>query len=196
MRRRKKYITSRDPITGKRASAHRLIAQQLLGRPLLPREVVHHRDGDSTNNSPENLLVLPSQRCHAHLEFHLRRERLGMPSLFPELFEGFRGHPAGSLFHSVLVSPIHEPPLPVRRLAPVEDVTPSLPLLLNPSTPYKVTGTLTLWPDEREGTGETGRLLGDLLRQIGVEIRWGGLLALLPLIPLEAVPPEAEKSPS
>ena len=34
---------------------HRLVMAQRLGRPLLPTETVHHIDGDSLNNSPENL---------------------------------------------------------------------------------------------------------------------------------------------
>lgn len=32
--------------------AHRVIAEQMLGRPLLAQEVVHHIDGDPMNNDP------------------------------------------------------------------------------------------------------------------------------------------------
>lgn len=44
-----------------------VIAEQMLGRALLPGEVVHHRDGDKLNNSSENLDVLQSQSEHATL---------------------------------------------------------------------------------------------------------------------------------
>lgn len=34
---------------------HRLVMAEVLGRPLTDEEVVHHRDGDRLNNTPENL---------------------------------------------------------------------------------------------------------------------------------------------
>ena len=49
---------------------HRVVAEQLLGRPLIDDEVVHHVDGNKRNNDPDNLMVLPSQSEHAKL--HLR----------------------------------------------------------------------------------------------------------------------------
>lgn len=57
----------------KYAYEHRLVAERMLGRRLLPGEVVHHRDGDKTNNAPENLEVLPSNGHHHHT--HHRNEK-------------------------------------------------------------------------------------------------------------------------
>lgn len=102
VKRRKKYLKVWDKKTGKTLLLHRKITEDLLGRPLLPEEIVHHRDGDSTNNVRQNPLVLPNQRCHAHAEFHLRCEKRGMPSLFPELFQGIKENRPGTLFESLL----------------------------------------------------------------------------------------------
>lgn len=43
---------------------HRVVAEQMLGRPLKPGEVVHHLDGNKRNNAPENLMVFASQAEH------------------------------------------------------------------------------------------------------------------------------------
>lgn len=51
---------------------HRVIAEQVLGRALLPKEVVHHRDGKKRNNTPENIVVFPSQSAHAKHHAELR----------------------------------------------------------------------------------------------------------------------------
>lgn len=82
------YRKVKDQRTGKKRRTHRVVAEQLLGRPLLPTEVVHHRDGDGQNNAPENLVVLSSQRQHASIEYHLRQSQRGMVPLFPELLIG------------------------------------------------------------------------------------------------------------
>lgn len=51
---------------------HRLVAQQKLGRPLQPGEVVHHLDGDIHNNAPENLVVITQSE---HIRIHKPRRR-------------------------------------------------------------------------------------------------------------------------
>jgi hypothetical protein len=45
---------------------HRLVAEQTLGRFLLPTEVVHHRDDNRQNNHPDNLQVMSNAAHTAH----------------------------------------------------------------------------------------------------------------------------------
>ena len=48
---------------------HRLVAEQMLGRPLEPGEIVHHIDHDKRNNDPANLQVM-TQAEHMRLHLH------------------------------------------------------------------------------------------------------------------------------
>lgn len=43
---------------------HRLVMEQVLGRPLLPTEVVRHIDDNPSNNSPDNLRLYQSNTEH------------------------------------------------------------------------------------------------------------------------------------
>lgn len=44
--------------------AHRLVAEEKLGRHLKEGEVVHHIDGNKHNNSPDNIIVFDSKSSH------------------------------------------------------------------------------------------------------------------------------------
>ncbi len=46
---------------------HRIVAEQLLGRPLVKGEIVHHRDGNKHNNDPSNLEVMTQSE---HMKLH------------------------------------------------------------------------------------------------------------------------------
>lgn len=37
---------------------HRVVAEQMIGRPLTPQDVVHHKNGNKKDNRPENLEVM------------------------------------------------------------------------------------------------------------------------------------------
>lgn len=47
---------------------HQVVMEGVIGRPLQPGEVVHHRDQNKVNNSPENLkLTTQSEHIREHL---------------------------------------------------------------------------------------------------------------------------------
>lgn len=46
---------------------HRVVAEQKLGRPLQPGEIVHHEDRNKRNNADGNLQVLPSRAEHSRI---------------------------------------------------------------------------------------------------------------------------------
>lgn len=56
---------------------HRTVAEMVLGRELLPGEVVHHIDGDKRNYSSSNLRIYSSQAEHLAYHLTLRKEMKG-----------------------------------------------------------------------------------------------------------------------
>lgn len=47
---------------------HRFIMEQMIGRYLKPKEIVHHKNGIKDDNRPENLQYCKDQKDH--LSFH------------------------------------------------------------------------------------------------------------------------------
>lgn len=52
---------------------HRIVAEEILGRPLQKGEVVHHIDNNPHNNSKENLMIFSSQA--EHVKWHAAHKR-------------------------------------------------------------------------------------------------------------------------
>ena len=52
---------------------HRLVAEKMLGRYLKPKEVVHHLDGDGSNNEEDNLYVFSTSPEHTRYHGFLRQ---------------------------------------------------------------------------------------------------------------------------
>lgn len=76
------YIRRRDRKTRELFYEHRAVAEEVLERELQPGEVVHHNDGDKTNNAPDNIRVFASQRAHMLFEHYMEREARGVGHLF------------------------------------------------------------------------------------------------------------------
>ena len=80
---------------------YREIAEKKLGRPLYPTEVVHHIDGDSCNNDPDNLLVC-NQSEHARIHSQMKIDfSFKLQELFREMM-GEAGHKASRQFEEAL----------------------------------------------------------------------------------------------
>lgn len=60
---------------GKKYKYHRYIMEQHLQRELLPEEVVHHIDGNKTNNDINNLQLMNSISEHSKHHWNLRKKQ-------------------------------------------------------------------------------------------------------------------------
>lgn len=61
-------------INGKRIAQHRLVVEKAMGKSLPPGAIIHHLNGDKSDNRPCNLVVCPSEAYHNLL--HSRQKRL------------------------------------------------------------------------------------------------------------------------
>ena len=66
---------AKRPIRGTSSATYRKVAEEMLGRALRPGEVVHHINGNRSDNRYENLAVLPEQE-HRRLHMHLACRKL------------------------------------------------------------------------------------------------------------------------
>jgi hypothetical protein len=74
----KKDHYPRKTINGRYVRLHQAVAEERLGRPLLPHEIVHHLDEDKHNWDRRNLVVL-SRSAHARLHAVLyKMEKAGV----------------------------------------------------------------------------------------------------------------------
>ena len=81
-------------VNGKEVMQHRFIVESVLGRPLKREEVVHHINGDKTDNRNENLLVCENG---FHFWLHWQMSQKYMDEHFcKDTFRRFEGEPSSN----------------------------------------------------------------------------------------------------
>jgi len=77
----------------RRPWVYRALVARELGRPLQTHEIVHHINGDYTDNRLDNLMLLNSQKTHMTLHAYARMKAAGAETLFPlrHLLRSFGG---------------------------------------------------------------------------------------------------------
>jgi hypothetical protein len=79
-------------VGAKKRLQHVVVAEKVLGKPLPPRAVVHHVDGDRLNNEPANLVVCPDPAYHQLLHVRQRAmDECGNPAFRRCIFCRFFG---------------------------------------------------------------------------------------------------------
>lgn len=64
----------------KQVREHVAVAERVLGKKLPPGALVHHADGDRSNNAPSNLVICPNDAYHQLLHQRMRAlEACGHP---------------------------------------------------------------------------------------------------------------------
>ncbi len=70
-------------VNRRRVYMHRLIVEQVLGKRLPAKAVVHHVNGNGLDNRKCNLVVCPDQSYHRLIEFRTAQHKL----MYPEQWE-------------------------------------------------------------------------------------------------------------
>lgn len=59
-------------VAGRQIREHVAVAEAALGKKLPPGALVHHADGNKSNNSPSNLVICPNDAYHLLLHQRIR----------------------------------------------------------------------------------------------------------------------------